>query len=461
MTAVPCTTTLQPWRDRELSEPVGPAHILLRNWGTDKALYITDTIDLQDHDAPSAQDHSHSPRLNQGPVAAHQAAEIRHVLEERHSEEQSMQEVWSHNPKDINIGPIHLEEEDEDGHVDEITHDQLHAQQNGSHDDGDHSEADSDTAVDDDMMDRISSSPSIDDGAYTNPSPAGSWPGRSSSLTPTRGTFNRSASSTPNSSPFLHSPMHLPLSMYQGSLPDTPPSTLRSSSPFEQAPTHLPLYPISPLVSKDHHLDGEYASHDNDDNGDDEGFYDYETETDEYAGDMNEEQSPTRPSLSWLRQSTVRIGEEELTQIDGNGSEEMSETEMQATMLPGNNLLSKQNQEARLASPTGSSSSWATISDASISANVHTEDPETQDDDAEDFSFYDDERFVDSGWGGECLRDTEDIDFDFVYALHTFVATVEGQANAQKGDTMVLLDDSNSYWWLVRIVKDSSIGELD
>jgi hypothetical protein len=38
---------------------------------------------------------------------------------------------------------------------------------------------------------------------------------------------------------------------------------------------------------------------------------------------------------------------------------------------------------------------------------------------------------------------------------------VEGQANATKGDTMVLLDDSNSYWWLVRVVKDSSIGEYD
>lgn len=60
----------------------------------------------------------------------------------------------------------------------------------------------------------------------------------------------------------------------------------------------------------------------------------------------------------------------------------------------------------------------------------------------------------------ESLPDSEDIDFDFVYALHTFVATVEGQANATKGDTMVLLDDSNSYWWLVRVVKDSSIGYL-
>nr|XP_001392529.2 SH3 domain protein [Aspergillus niger CBS 513.88] len=56
--------------------------------------------------------------------------------------------------------------------------------------------------------------------------------------------------------------------------------------------------------------------------------------------------------------------------------------------------------------------------------------------------------------------DDEDIDFEFVYALHNFFATVDGQANAAKGDTMVLLDDSNSYWWLVRIVKDGSIGYL-
>lgn len=40
------------------------------------------------------------------------------------------------------------------------------------------------------------------------------------------------------------------------------------------------------------------------------------------------------------------------------------------------------------------------------------------------------------------------------------MATVDGQANAAKGDTMVLLDDSNSYWWLVRVVKDGSIGKF-
>ncbi|KAK1835050.1 hypothetical protein QBC39DRAFT_419466, partial [Podospora conica] len=90
---------------------------------------------------------------------------------------------------------------------------------------------------------------------------------------------------------------------------------------------------------------------------------------------------------------------------------------------------------------------------------------EPDDDDSDDdggggsFAIVDD-RFLDCGWGTACLQDLEDIDFDFVYALRTFVASVEGQANATKGDTMVLLDDSNSYWWLVRVVKDSSIGYL-
>ena len=83
----------------------------------------------------------------------------------------------------------------------------------------------------------------------------------------------------------------------------------------------------------------------------------------------------------------------------------------------------------------------------------------SEDDDDDDLFLEADPRYIDCGWDAECLQDdTEDIDFEFVYALHTFVATVEGQANATKGDTMVLLDDSNSYWWLVRVVKDSSIG---
>ena len=47
----------------------------------------------------------------------------------------------------------------------------------------------------------------------------------------------------------------------------------------------------------------------------------------------------------------------------------------------------------------------------------------SSDDDSSHFSFTNDSRFIDSGWGGECLREVEDIDFEFVYALHTFVAT--------------------------------------
>lgn len=87
-------------------------------------------------------------------------------------------------------------------------------------------------------------------------------------------------------------------------------------------------------------------------------------------------------------------------------------------------------------------------------------EPSTEEDDGSDFPLPHHPRYIASGWMDECLHDLEDIDFEFVYALHTFVATVEGQANATKGDTMVLLDDNNSYWWLVRVVKDSSIGEL-
>lgn len=54
----------------------------------------------------------------------------------------------------------------------------------------------------------------------------------------------------------------------------------------------------------------------------------------------------------------------------------------------------------------------------------------------------------------------DEIDFEFVYALHTFLAELEGQASVEKGDTLVLLDDSNPYWWLIRVIKDSHIGYL-
>ncbi|KAL2312350.1 Tip elongation aberrant protein Tea4 [Schizosaccharomyces pombe] len=54
----------------------------------------------------------------------------------------------------------------------------------------------------------------------------------------------------------------------------------------------------------------------------------------------------------------------------------------------------------------------------------------------------------------------EVIDCNFVHAIRGFEATVEGQVDATKGDMMILLDDSNSYWWLVKMCKNLAIGYL-
>ncbi|MBW0495590.1 hypothetical protein O181_035305 [Austropuccinia psidii MF-1] len=55
---------------------------------------------------------------------------------------------------------------------------------------------------------------------------------------------------------------------------------------------------------------------------------------------------------------------------------------------------------------------------------------------------------------------SDDIDFTLVYALHTFLATVEGQASVVKGDQLTLLDDKNSYWWLIKVLKTQAIGYI-
>ncbi|KAK5706483.1 protein phosphatase regulator [Elasticomyces elasticus] len=179
-----------------------------------------DTLDLQDEHNPSASEHQKHPTQNG--LAPHQASEVHHVLRERHSEEQSLADAW-------NISDSITEEP---GAIDEAQANHQQAQAaNGSRQDGeDGGEAgESETEGDDDMMDRISSSPSIDDGGYTLPSSPPStggtvkthrsrlWPTRASSLspTPTRETFNSSTSSacsTAASSPFLQTPQHLPLS---------------------------------------------------------------------------------------------------------------------------------------------------------------------------------------------------------------------------------------------------------
>ncbi|CAO3702442.1 unnamed protein product [Rhizopus stolonifer] len=54
----------------------------------------------------------------------------------------------------------------------------------------------------------------------------------------------------------------------------------------------------------------------------------------------------------------------------------------------------------------------------------------------------------------------ENIDFDLVYALHTFVATVDGQASVVKGDALVLMEDANIYWWLVEVLNTREVGYI-
>lgn len=180
-----------------------------------------DTLDLQDQDNPTASEHQ-KPQSQTG-LAPHQASQLHHVDEERHEEEQSLAEAWN----------IAANLADEPGAIDQAQANAEHEHEhmtNGTQQDGEEGGGggESEAEGDDDLMDRISSSPSIDDGGYSlhssPPAPIARlrvWPTRSSSLsptptptvTPTRGDFNSSASptSTVESSPFLRTPQHMPL----------------------------------------------------------------------------------------------------------------------------------------------------------------------------------------------------------------------------------------------------------
>lgn len=463
-----------------------------------------DTIDLQDQESPSAAEH-HRPAL-QGGLAPHQRAEVHHVLEERNSEERALADAWKMTDN--------LTEEP--GTIDEAQ--QQHQSTEHPTTNGVHNEAveggeggGTEVEMDDDMMDRISSSPSIDDGGYTphsSPPPSSPcrmvWPERKSSLspssrdtpTPTRETFNQSASSTPGSSPFLQTPQHLPLHVRRTGKAASP--LFRdvdwSSSPFESSPRHLPLISIEDTdeilsFASEHHqqmgryrplleLEPNYGLHS--ESYEDEGFHEddenliglsmnchllkghYTNTALQHNGDRSSQSSaveqdpaamepienPFRKS-AWAR-SLVDLSETKLEQSPSLTS--IGSVDLKDVLLPVDDPLLDIPP-----SPTDSSGSWESLP----TSEDDSLDRKTNDDDTDALFHNLDDRFIDSGWGGECLRETEDIDFEFVYALHTFVATVEGQANATKGDTMVLLDDSNSYWWLVRVVKDSSIGALN
>jgi hypothetical protein len=112
-------------------------------------------LDLQDHDEPSASDHTKQPEhpepLGSGRPAPHQELSIRHAEEDLQSEIKGGRDRSKYrNDKDRDEGHSDEDEDEDDDQYD--------------HEDGDLADGESDDLMDDDMMDKISSSPSIDDG---------------------------------------------------------------------------------------------------------------------------------------------------------------------------------------------------------------------------------------------------------------------------------------------------------
>ncbi|KAI1154968.1 hypothetical protein F4825DRAFT_122758 [Nemania diffusa] len=269
--------------------------------------------------------------------------------------------------------------------------------------------------LDDDMMDKISSSPSIEDGGCTLPP---IWPARVDSL---------------RNSPSSHDHFIPPVV-----------TETRSSSPYLELPDHLPLQVSAQQSSKasvntskpDHLLPGGYTG-------------------------ANECDKPEIPGHETPSEHNPEVQDPNFTEITTENPERFHQQNY--LVQDRDSAVDLQIEDFSLdqpMSPDGDPVEDEIISPYEFLIPYVASDDDDDQEEEDDFSYTDDCRFIDSGWGGECLQDAEDIDFEFVYALHTFVATVEGQANATKGDTMVLLDDSNSYWWLVRVVKDSSIGYL-
>ncbi|KAG6841352.1 hypothetical protein C0991_011895 [Blastosporella zonata] len=96
---------------------------------------------------------------------------------------------------------------------------------------------------------------------------------------------------------------------------------------------------------------------------------------------------------------------------------------------------------------------------ADAASATYTDDEETSvmEDDSEG---EENEDYIDDDGSSSLSIPNESIDFDLVYSLHSFAATVEGQANVVKGDSLFLMDDSNSYWWLVRVLKTQEVGYI-
>lgn len=279
-------------------------------------------------------------------------------------------------------------------------------------------DADDDSMDDEDMMDKISSSPSIDDGGLTLPP---QWPSRSTSLVVAT---------------LLHSePLHSesasvttyrePEDEYQFSDDDA----MTSSPRMSPRPAFLSQDPGRRNAGKRN--------------------VPRDISRSESLLSMN---SILANNLGWEESSDRTLSAGDIESYDGDYETDASES---GDPFAGQDEVSDTESDEMYFSATMETF----IDDEENPLDVQYES--SSEEEEEDFEFPEncDPRYIAYAYPAECLQDPEDIDFEFVYALHTFVATVEGQANATKGDTMVLLDDSNSYWWLVRVVKDSSIGK--
>ncbi|KAG0141073.1 hypothetical protein CROQUDRAFT_725843 [Cronartium quercuum f. sp. fusiforme G11] len=106
--------------------------------------------------------------------------------------------------------------------------------------------------------------------------------------------------------------------------------------------------------------------------------------------------------------------------------------------------------------------------DDDVAMNQRAYSPSTQDNSNAEMEIDDEaDRASDSSFSDSVsmssspsIPSSDDIDFTLVYALHTFLATVDGQASVVKGDQLTLLDDSNSYWWLIRVLKTQAVGYI-
>lgn len=114
---------------------------------------LIDTLDLQDQKAPSAKDHSKHSNTHAG-IAPHQEQSIRHADQDSQSEIRHGP-VGDGRPLDDHPDGIDIYDDDDD-------EDDLDGHRGDMEDDL--ADGESDDLMDDDLMDKISSSPSIDDG---------------------------------------------------------------------------------------------------------------------------------------------------------------------------------------------------------------------------------------------------------------------------------------------------------